>query len=126
RRTLGERAERMRLLTDRLWSLLAEHVPGVARNGHPERRLPNTLSVRFPGVSGSALLDAAPEVAASTGSACHAGGERPSAVVLAMGVAPAEALGTVRLSVGPTTSADDVERAAAALVRAWRSLRRAS
>lgn len=126
RRTLGERAERMNALTDRLWALLAEHVPGVALNGHPERRLPNTLSVRFPSVSGSALLAAAPEVAASTGSACHAGGERPSAVVLAMGVAPGEALGTVRLSVGPTTTPDEVERASAVLVRAWQSLRGAS
>jgi cysteine desulfurase len=123
RRTLGERAEHMRALTDRLWARLVERVPCVALNGYPAPRLPNTLSVRFPGVSGSALLAAAPEVAASTGSACHAGGERPSAVVLAMGVAPDEALGTVRLSVGPTTSEGEVERAADALVRAWHSLR---
>jgi cysteine desulfurase len=123
RRTLGERAEHMRALTDRLWGRLVESVPCVALNGYPAPRLPNTLSVRFPGVSGSALLAAAPEVAASTGSACHAGGERPSAVVLAMGVVPDEALGTVRLTVGPTTSEGEVDRAATALVRAWRSLR---
>jgi cysteine sulfinate desulfinase/cysteine desulfurase-like protein len=53
-------------------------------------------------------------------------GERPSTVVLAMGVPADEALGTVRLSVGPTTSVDEVERAAAALVRAWQSLRASS
>ncbi|MCU0681543.1 MAG: cysteine desulfurase [Polyangiaceae bacterium] len=123
RRALGERTEHMRALADRLWGRLVESVPCVALNGYPAPRLPNTLNVRFPGVSGSALLAAAPEVAASTGSACHAGSERPSAVVLAMGVPPDEALGTVRLSVGPTTSEGEVDRAAAALVRAWRSLR---
>ena len=57
-------------------------------NGHPTLRLPNTLNVRFPRASGNAILAGAPEIAASTGSACHAGGESASAVVLAMGRAP--------------------------------------
>jgi len=68
------------------------------------------------------VLAGAPEVAASTGSACHAGHEEPSAVLLAMGVAPAEALGAVRLTVGRGTTDDDVARAAHALVRAFRAL----
>ena len=113
---------RVRTLRDRLWRRLEERVPGLALNGHPEERLPNTLSVRFPGVSGNALLAATPEVAASTGSACHAGGEDPPAVVQLMGVSPSEALGTVRLTLGRRTSDDDVERAAAALSRAWARL----
>ena len=67
---------------------------------------------------GNALLAAAPEVAASTGSACHAGVSEPSAVLLAMGLPPEEALGSVRLSVGRYTTAEEVDAAAAALIRA--------
>jgi cysteine desulfurase len=122
RASLGAEAERVRALRDRLWQLLSEGAPGVVLNGHPSERLPNTLNVRFAGVRGSALLAAAPEIAASTGSACHAGGETASAVLLAMGVDPDRALGSVRLTLGRKTSADDVERAAAALCRAQREL----
>ncbi len=85
-------------------------------------RLPNTLNVRFPRVSGTKLLAVAPEVAASTGSACHEGGETASAVLLAMGIPASEALGSIRLTLGRTTTADDVDRAATALVRTWQVL----
>jgi cysteine desulfurase len=91
----------------------------MALAGHGAERLPNTANVLFPGALGSAILAAAPEIAASTGSACHDSGESASAVLLAMGIAPRDALGAVRLSVGVTTTESDVEAAAAALVRAW-------
>jgi cysteine desulfurase len=116
---------RVRILRDRLWQRLQDRIPGLALNGHPEQRLPNTLSLRFPGVSGNAILAESPEVAASTGSACHAGGEEAPAVVVLMGVSPREALGTVRLTLGRGTTTDEVERAAAALARAWQNLARA-
>jgi cysteine desulfurase len=116
---------RIRTLRDRLWQGLQDRVPGLALNGHPEERLPNTLSVRFPDVSGNALLAATPEIAASTGSACHAGGEQAPAVVVLMAVSPREALGTVRLTLGRRTTLDDVERAAAALASAWQGLTQA-
>ena len=130
---LGVACERARLdleaesarvsnLRDRLWQRLRDRVPGLALNGHPEQRLPNTLSVRFPGVSGNAVMAEGPEVAASTGSACHAGGEEAPAVVVHMGVSPREALGTVRLTLGRGTTTDEVERAAPALARAWQTL----
>lgn len=111
-------ASRMTRLRDLLWERLARRVPGLALNGHRELRLPNTLSVRFPRISGNAVLEGAPEVAASTGSACHEGHETASAVIVAMGIAPDEALGTVRLTLGRGTTEDDVECAAAALARA--------
>ncbi len=110
-------------LRDRLWERLRAAVPGLALNGHPVERLPNTLNVRFPGVSGTALLSAVPEVAASTGSACHAEGETASAVILAMGVAPSEALSSVRLSTGRLNDAAQIDRAADLLAAAWRGLR---
>jgi cysteine desulfurase len=121
-RDLDASAARITALRDRLWTALAAGIPGLACNGGAAR-LPNTLSVRFPGVTGAAVLAGAPEVAASTASACHSGAAQAPAVVLAMGVAPEEAVGTVRLSLGRGTSDDDVARAAEALVRAWRGAR---
>jgi cysteine desulfurase len=110
----------MRSLRDLLWNRLSSAVPGLALNGQRDLRLPNTLNVRFPRVSGTAVLEGAPEVAASTGSACHEGGESASAIILAMGIAPGDALGSVRLTLGRRTTEDDVVRAAEALGRSWR------
>ena len=121
---LDAEGARVRTLRDLLWQWLRDLIPGLALNGHPQERLPNTLSLRFPGVSGTALLAAAPQVAASTGSACHAGDEQPSSAVLAMGVPPREALGTVRLTLGRRSTEEDVRRAAEALLEAWRTISR--
>ena len=119
---LDVEAGRVRALRDELWERLRTAVPGLALNGHPTERLPNTLNVRFPGVSGAAVLDAAPGVAASTGSACHEGHEQAPAVIVAMGVPPREALGALRLTLGRGTTGADVERVAVALAGAWRSV----
>jgi cysteine desulfurase len=121
-RDLEDEAARVRTLRDELWQLLSAEVPGIRLNGHRTERLPNTLNVSFPGVSGSAVLGAAPEVAASTGSACHEGAENPSAVLLVMGLQAAVALGAVRLSLGRGSSKKDVLDAARALVRAWKEV----
>jgi cysteine desulfurase len=121
--TLATTSARVRGLRDRLWSLLSDRVPGLKLNGPPEQRLPNTLNIRFPGVSGTALLAATPEVAASTGSACHEGHETASGVLLAMGIPATEAVGSVRLTLGRQTTEDDISRAADALSRAWARLR---
>jgi cysteine desulfurase len=126
RKDLQAEGARVSALRDRLWSLLADRVPGIRLNGHAIDRLPNTLSVRFLGVSGNAVLAAAPEVAASTGSACHAGTEQAPVCIVLMGIPPAEAIGTVRLTLGRRTTPDEVERAAEALVRAWGQLSRAA
>ena len=93
----------------------------IVAKGDPNHHLPNTLNLRFPGVMGDGILAGAPAIAASTGSACHAGHTTASAVILAMGVAPEEALGSVRLSLGRHASEEEVERAAGALVRAWKA-----
>jgi cysteine desulfurase len=126
-RSLDHEARRVRALREDLFARLAAVVPGLARSvpdADGAASLPNTLHVRFPGVAGDEVLSAAPDVAASTGSACHAGGpRRASAVVQAMGVPEGEALGSVRLSLGRSTTADDVARAAEALAAAWSSRR---
>lgn len=120
RATLATRTSTLLQLRDRLWTALKTAIPGVALNGDPSHRLPNTASVRFPGVRGSDVLAATPEVAASTGSACHEGHETPSGVLSAMGLSAEDALRTVRLSIGATTTLEDIDAAAAALVRGWR------
>ena len=120
-RDMESAATRMRRLRDDLWERLAAAVPRIQLNGHRALRLPNTLSLRFPGVSGDAVLARTPQVAASTGSACHAGHEQASAVILAMGVDADAALGTVRLTLGRGTTATEVERTCNALAAAWRA-----
>lgn len=117
RQTLPATTMRLRALRDQLWSRLREALGDrVVLNGHPERRLPNTLNVNFVGHVGATLLEAVPEIAASTGSACHEGAVHLSPVLTAMGVPPELGQGAVRLSVGRFTTEDEVERAAALLV----------
>lgn len=123
RNTLHAESARVLALRERLWGLLGEEMPGLRLNGHPTERLPNTLNVVFPGVRSSSLLEAAAGVAASAGSACHEGGERPSPVLAAMGLSDDDALGSVRLSLGRLTTEVDITTAAAGLVAAWRALR---
>ena len=121
---LAEETARLRTLRDRLHQGLATQVGQVYLNGHPSERLPNTLNVSFAGVEGNALLSLAPEVAASTGSACHAGRTEPSAVLLAMGVSPELALGAVRFSLGRWTTQDEVDRVIPLLAERVRVLRK--
>ena len=113
---------RTEALRDRLHHALQATVPGLALNGHPVRRLPNTLNVSFPGLDGEELLARTPLVAASTGSACHASRTEPSGVLMAMGIERDRALGAVRLSVGHPTTDADVDAAAAALAESARQL----
>jgi cysteine desulfurase len=104
---------------DDLHRRLADSLPGrVHLNGHPTHRLPNTLNVSIDGIIGNDLLSAIPEIAASTGSACHSGTHTPSPVLTAMGVAPARALGALRLSLGRWTTDADITAAAAAISKA--------
>lgn len=109
-------------LSSLLLALLRSEVPDLTLVGDPDRRLPNTLNLLFPGVSGRALLQSCNRVMASNGSACHADSEEPSAVLQALGIARAAALGAVRLSLGRTTSRAEIEAAAAELAEAWRAL----
>lgn len=122
-RDLDATAARTKRLRDLLHRRLKEGVPALTLHGPPEARLPNTLNVRFPGVTGDSVLRGAPEIAASTGSACHAGQTTASAVILAMGVPAKDALGAVRLTLGRHTGEEDVERAARGLIRAWQAVR---
>ncbi len=115
-------AARIRALRDELHRRLTSAIPGLALNGHASERLPNTLNASFPGVEGWRLLERAPAVAASTGSACHTGSHAASGVLGAMGLSAERAAGAVRLSVGRFTSEAEIATAADALIGAWRQI----
>src|SRR5439155_740063 len=116
-RKLSEATERLRALRDRLWDRLRAALGDrIVLNGHPEKRLPNTLNVNFVGHIGAELLQKVPEIAASTGSACHEGHVTLSPVLDAMGVSPEIGRGAVRLSVGRFTTEEEIDRAAQALI----------
>ncbi|MGX7732675.1 cysteine desulfurase family protein [Rhodococcus sp. 2H158] len=118
---------RLAVLRDRLVAMLSESLPGrVHLHGHPSRRLPNTANLRIDGAEGPAVLAAAPDIAASTGSACHSGTHEPSPVLRAMGIEHDAALGAIRLSLGRWTRETDVVVAAEAISRACATVRRTS
>jgi cysteine desulfurase len=121
RQSLPGATQRLQQLRDRLWQRLQEKLGDrIVPNGHPERRLPNTLNVNFVGHVGADLLQRTPDIAASTGSACHEGKISQSPVLCAMGVPPELGRGAVRLTVGRFTSEDEIDRAAEALTGAAR------
>ncbi len=113
---------RLRARRDLLRRRLTQAIPGLAVNGDPDGGLPNTLNISFPGVTGRDLLAASErDVAASTGSACHAHSSQRDALA-AMGLPPERQRGAVRLSLGRSTTVADIEDATAALVKAWAGL----
>jgi cysteine desulfurase len=112
-------AKRLSGLSGDLFAALKREIPEIILVGDPEPRLPNTLNVLFPNASGRKVLEQCPRVMASTGSACHADSEEPSAILTALGIAHDKALGAVRLSLGRGTRQEDIPAAARALVEAW-------
>ena len=108
--------ERVRTLRDHFWQELQRRFNDrVVLNGHPTHRLPNTLNVSFVGRIGAEILGRLDGVAASTGSACHAGRIELSPVLEAMDIAPEVGMGAVRFSLGRGTTRDEIEVAVARL-----------
>jgi cysteine desulfurase len=108
--------DRLRGLRDELHRRLDEHLPGeVLLNGHPTQRLPNTANLSLQPHRGDDILAATPGIAASTGSACHAGSDAPSPVLAATATPQVQAQSAVRFSLGRWTTAEDVARAVSQL-----------
>jgi cysteine desulfurase NifS len=126
---LGKAAEirnpksEIRILRDRLYSGISNAIPEVRLNGHPELRLPNTLSLGFPGVEAALLLQEMKGIAASAGAACHAGQEEISGVLSAMHVPMEFAIGTIRFSLGRMTTIEEIDAAIPIIVSAYRRLK---
>ena len=99
----------LQTLRDRLHDGILQAFPDARLNGHPEKRLPNTLSLGFRGKDASALLNDWRGLAASAGAACHAGLETISQVLLAMQVPRDYALGTIRFSTGRMSTEEEID-----------------
>ncbi len=98
-------------LRDKLEKGIGERIDDVKLNGHPQKRLPNTLNISFKFIEGESLiinLDLK-GVAVSTGSACTSGSLKPSHVLLAMGVSPKIAQGSIRFSLGKENREEDID-----------------
>jgi cysteine desulfurase len=112
----------MTTLRDLLQSLLLEAIPTLVLNGHPVRRLPNTLNVSFPGIDGGQILAAIPELCASTGAACHDQAVELSHVLSAMNISESVGRGAVRLTLGRENTESDIRKAATLLIKAYKNL----
>jgi cysteine desulfurase len=122
KKQLPHDGEHFQAMRDRLHQRLREGFPAVVLNGPLSERLPNTLNVSFPGFIGAEILAGIPELAASTGAACHGPEVTVSHVLAAMGVSPEVGKGAVRLSVGRQTTAAEVDQAAVWLLDQVRAL----
>jgi cysteine desulfurase NifS len=126
RQHLAANHAHMQKMRDRLAAGLQQHVPDIKVNGHPEQRLPNTLSVSFPQLAANQLLAAITGVAASSGAACHSDNIDVSAVLAAMHVPLDYAMGTLRFSTGRMTTEAEIDHALAIVVAAVQRLRSAA
>jgi cysteine desulfurase len=123
KRDLAANMDRMGRTRDRLQEGLLRTVADVRVNGHPDRRLPNTLSVSFKGIDAGALLEAMQGLAASAGAACHGNSVELSRTLRAMAVPVEWARGTIRLSTGKYTTEGEVDRASEIIAGAVRKMR---
>ena len=119
---------RLAALRDRLIAGVLDRVPDARLTGHPTERLPHLASFVFKDVDGESLLMAldVEGFAVSTGSACTSGNPEPSPVLLAMGIPPAWALGSLRISLGYDTRAEDIEALLEVLPRCVERVRRSA
>jgi cysteine desulfurase len=123
KRDLAVNVERMKRSRDMLEEGLLRVVENARVNGHPEKRLPNTLSVSFKGIDAGALLQAMEGLAASAGAACHGNSVELSRTLCAMAVPVEWARGTIRLSTGKFTTQGEIDRAVEIIASNVRRLR---
>jgi len=123
-RNLEQNRRHMQAMRDRLHLAIATGLTQVRLNGHPEMRLPNTLSLSFRDLEANRILEAiGMEVAASAGAACHADSVEISHVLKAMAVPVEWAKGTLRLTTGRMTTITEIDRAADVIVKSVRAMR---
>ncbi len=122
-RRLESDLKSVKALRDRLQCLLLDGIPGLVINGHASERLPNTLNVAVPGLEGGRILAGVPELAASTGAACHDRSVQLSHVLSAMGLPEEIGMGALRFSLGRENDLEQIERAAALIIGQVNKLR---
>jgi cysteine desulfurase len=120
---LQKDGDRIRGLRDHLQELLFAGIDGLALNGHPLDRLPNTLNVSVPALEGGKILDAIPSIMASTGAACHDRTVTLSHVLSAMHVPPNVGMGALRLTLGRGNTLEQIETAANKIIQQVKRMR---
>ncbi|RLA96459.1 MAG: cysteine desulfurase NifS [Deltaproteobacteria bacterium] len=119
---LEDNSNNMKKTRDLLAEKLLESLPQIKINGHPSQRLPNTLSISFPGLEANRILDRLTSVAASAGAACHSNEIKISHVLDAMGIPIEYAKGTLRFSTGIFTTTEQVLQASEDIIRAVKTI----
>ncbi len=123
RQEMGEESKRLAALRDRLKDGLLARLEGIHINGSLEHRLPNNLSVSFPGVDPPTLMAAMSDIALSSGSACTSEKPEPSYVLQALGL-PAEIAGTpLRFGLGRFTTQEEIDYCLDRVVETVKKLR---
>lgn len=122
-RELPGRTDHLLQVRDHLEDRLRRRLPDIVIHGSEVERLPNTISVTFPGTIARDIAGRAEGLAVAAGAACHSDKPHVSSVLKAMGIPDALALATLRLSVGSPTTLDDVDRAAEILGRTVANLK---
>ncbi|MBW1997761.1 MAG: cysteine desulfurase [Deltaproteobacteria bacterium] len=121
---LKDDMQNARFLRDHLQGLLFDALEGIVLNGHPVKRLPNTLNISIPGIEGARILEGIPRLYASTGAACHDRNVKLSHVLSAMGLSPEVGMGTLRLSLGRSNTIDQIEDAASMIIHRVKGMKR--
>ena len=124
RRDLEKNMKHMQAMRDRLYEGIKKECDQVKLNGHPQKRLPNTLSISFFNLEANRILDAiGSQVAASAGAACHSDTVKVSDILIAMNVPLEWAKGTLRLTTGRMTTAADIDKAVEVICSAVKKFR---
>jgi cysteine desulfurase len=124
KRDLSQNLLTMKKTRDRLYKGLEQKLDGIRLNGHPEKRLPNTLNVGFANLEANTLLSRMEGLAVSAGSACHSGSVEVSPVLAAMKVPLEYAMGSIRFSTGKMTTEEEIDQAVEIVVKAVQQVRR--
>ncbi len=106
---LSQYIKHMKKMRDNLENGLKEFFPGIRINGHPEKRLPNTLSVSFKGLEANTILSELVNIAASAGAACHSDSIDLSTTLKAMNIPNEYGMGTIRFSTGRNTTEEEID-----------------
>jgi cysteine desulfurase len=122
-RDMDRNMTHMQHMRDRLYEGIKSRCANIRVNGHPQKRLPNTLSISFEGLEANRILDhISSRVAASAGAACHSDTIEVSGVLKAMDVPLNWAKGTLRLTTGRGTTTEDIDKAVEVISKAVESL----
>jgi cysteine desulfurase NifS/selenium donor protein len=123
KRDLEKNMTQMKKMRDRLHEGLIQNLEDIKLNGHPTKRLPNTLSLSFPNLEADGILSELEEIAASAGAACHSDSIELSPVLTAMNVPKELAMGTIRFSTGKRTTEDEIDKAIDAVTKVIEQMR---